>query len=1056
MTQTSDGSWLQPVFDAANAGMDVLVLCRATSSVRLVLRALASGGPAGKRGYAGLQVTTLSGYVHAALPGALVETPHEGIELPSEHPWAPLLTDRPRLTAQLRQHAERVQLTAIAGAPLVGLRRELQVFTDSAWGRTALAEAAPALLRSRAPGPVFAVGFPEPPATGFGTVGPFERAVLAALHATHLSAAPCREEGPLAARRLPDVGAEARAIAASVLASEAPADRVLVLVPDIATEERVRCALRRNGIPVGDDGASPLSRHALVALLAPLLPLFASGGGERVHAQDLLRLLVAPVLARTPPRAGIVPVPGIDAQRASVRQIRRVIAGCGRVSATLADWLGALAQLEARAEHDHQATKAEDRAGPAARLVAARIVRARVETVARHAAGAGTLGDLAGLVVDLKLSDPADRHGHAIIGALRDNRRLPAEQEAFEEALGSAISSGRVDLGVQILRYHAYDGRDSDLLLLAGVHDKGLGASPRPDPFLTAADGRLLGLPSPRETVLERIALAISAARRCLREPVAYVTTHDATGRAAGTPVDLPLCLDDRDRLHSHGLTFDLPERRDRAALIEGEGVRDQATLQVDAEWVREGSAETAYTCEPFEATEDPLPDYLDAHEVRLPERLRPYLGEAGVYPDANNGLPTGFRLSASRATAFSQCLWRAYAQSALALESPEVIEEDLDATEVGSAMHRALQDAVVGVRWIVPTASVAAAREALLTRLVAATAKALDEQADERPAAVESAAMRSARRGLAQRWGRHWGHYVRVRIIGFDEAQEALLTSVFQGIEQEPEFVAALDALGPGLSPAQRRFLATGLRDGLIDAAGDGTRLQTDVVVGRLGVRTAPAVRARLDLARPAELDLLLDLTRSLAAEVEYRPSGDLEVVGLEVGFGKSRGAGEAVWLQLGPSRVEVRGSIDVVDRRHGSTPLAASMYRVGDFKTGGLAGQTNQIVASLVRPQLSFYALVLRHQGPLHDHPAPVVTEELYYDQVRSLDRVAVGIDDETLDHVATTFGRILGRAEKGFWPLLPHPDGCPIRGAKGAYCDFSEICRLRGSFAPEEEHR
>ena len=37
---------------------------------------------------------------------------------------------------------------------------------------------------------------------------------------------------------------------------------------------------------------------------------------------------------------------------------------------------------------------------------------------------------------------------------------------------------------------------------------------------------------------------------------------------------------------------------------------------------------------------------------------------------------------------------------------------------------------------------------------------------------------------------------------------------------------------------------------------------------------------------------------------------------------------------------------------------------------------------------------------------------------------------------------------------YPLLPHPDGCPVRGARGAYCDFADVCRMRASFAPEEE--
>ncbi|MBK9388590.1 MAG: PD-(D/E)XK nuclease family protein [Planctomycetes bacterium] len=448
------------------------------------------------------------------------------------------------------------------------------------------------------------------------------------------------------------------------------------------------------------------------------------------------------------------------------------------------------------------------------------------------------------------------------------------------------------------------------------------------------------------------------------------------------------------------------------------------------------------------------LPDYLDRHEVRHPARLRAWLGEVGVYPGTAEGLPPGFRLSASRLSAFAQCSWRAYAESALALRAPEEISEDLDASEIGSAMHVALERAAMGVRWIVPTASVAGARQAFLERLVAATQGALDEQAKQRPASVETSAMVAARAGLSARWGRHWAHYARARIVGFDEAREAVLRELFGRLRDTEDFGRALDALGPSFSAAQRAHLSEGLFAALIDAGGDLERLAPELVVGGLGKKTVGVTRAILAAPRPPALAALCERARASAGSVEYHRDGDLEVVGLEVAFGRARDDGEPLWLRLGEERVEVRGSIDVIDRRHGIVPDAGARYRVGDFKTGGSAGTAKQIASSLVRPQLTLYALALEERGPLEGHPRPAVTEELYYDQVRSLGRTVVPLDQPTLEHARRTLARALSRPRRGSWPLMPHPDGCPLRGVRTAYCDFQEICRLRGSFAPEDD--
>lgn len=389
-------SWLDPILQATDT--EVLVLCRTGASVRAVLREIGAGhGGGGRGGFAGLRVSTLSGFVRSALPCELVPAQPAEEPFPAEHPWEPLLRDRPRLTSLLRSHVERARLAVAVGQKLDDMEPNLCALVASGWAPTALATHAARILASSRPERVFAVGFE-------GAAAPFEHAVLTALDARPLLASPFRAPAPIRTRRLPDVSAEARAIVAEILAHpDVRAERVLVLVPDAASEERVRSALLRNGVEVGDDGASPLKRHALAALLVPLLPAFASRGSEPVHGEDLLRLLVTPVLAHTPPRGGIVPVPGVDAQRASVRQMRAVIAGCGRVFATIGDWGSSIARIEARAEQNHDAATPDEKPGTASRLVATRIVRARVAAVALHTAGTGTLRDVGRLIADLKL-----------------------------------------------------------------------------------------------------------------------------------------------------------------------------------------------------------------------------------------------------------------------------------------------------------------------------------------------------------------------------------------------------------------------------------------------------------------------------------------------------------------------------------------------------------------------------------------------------------------------------------------------------------------------------
>jgi len=356
-----------------------------------------------------------------------------------------------------------------------------------------------------------------------------------------------------------------------------------------------------------------------------------------------------------------------------------------------------------------------------------------------------------------------------------------------------------------------------------------------------------------------------------------------------------------------------------------------------------------------------------------------------------------------------------------------------------------------------VPDARVEAVRADLLDRLLAATETAVAETAAARLGGMDTPALEAARDGVVARWRRHWANYVRLRIVGVETTNKDVAWSLAHDAGDALD--AAVDAIFPAgtYSNAARTQIRKGLKYGLVD-----TRGELDVIVAdpwpviRHIQGKANQAGARAFLRAPPLPVAVVDLFGAFRLAFSARcfdVSGDRRVVGLELQFGTlGRDDTHApLTLALGREPIAVRGFIDLVDARE----PADGRLRVSDFKTGrSRPGTPLQMTHSLVRPQLPLYALALRELGELPGVPAPVRPEALAYDCVQTLELIEEQVDDEVLDHAAATFGALLDRARDGSYPLLPHPDGCPIRGAKGAYCDFAEVCRLRDTFAPEED--
>ncbi len=198
--------------------------------------------------------------------------------------------------------------------------------------------------------------------------------------------------------------------------------------------------------------------------------------------------------------------------------------------------------------------------------------------------------------------------------------------------------------------------------------------------------------------------------------------------------------------------------------------------------------------------------------------------------------------------------------------------------------------------------------------------------------------------------------------------------------------------------------------------------------------------------------MEALCARVRAELGDAGFDPHGDLPVKALELAFGDlDRGAPLA--LALGREPIAVRGKIDAVVRRLGDGAVRGTVYRVVDFKTGGASPTEDDLAGSLLKPQLAFYALALEAIAPVDaSHPGPFAVERGELDFVRQRKAVSAALGGGVLRRARAVFGGLLDRARDGSYPLAPHPKACPLLSQRGAYCDFSELCRLRPASAGE----
>lgn len=1071
-------TWLTPIRDALDEERPVLVLCRSSATKREVLRRFAAlARPGVAIAWSDLQVMTLGGFLESLeLDRSTTDSSATEVcpPLPEGHPWQARLAERPKLRRRLFRRMAPVYEARLLGRE-GALSEPIEQLLEADWGRPDHLALAKRLLSG---GLVFdpelqrfAIGFSED-----SGLTPMELALVDAIGCRRIpeerSGAPppsARDEGLLACA-VTDVAAEARTVANRCLASfqaGIKAEEIVVLTAGSQTAQRIRAACRRNGVPVADDAPVPLTRHGLCSVLRPLLPLFEARGAGLLHVRDLHRLFSHPSLSRRAPKNAALLLPtDVDADdkpRIELRSVRGFLRECRLSRAGLDDWDRALIRQEEPLVTLYREADGRGRDAARRRLVSLAILRARLARLATHARSGRGLGALGALLDDLRLRDPRDGLGIAIRSALGRAAARPATEAHFEDALDQAGSTGRVESGVQLLSIDGWDGRPAKRLMIVDVHGQGLAKVPARDPFLCDADAGVLGLESPVEVVRRRLRV-LGEAVRSADKALAIVTQNDAGGRAVSPPVGLtlryevvPTGLEDQN----FGLELEGYERSAREALKEGEGdTADPSARQVDLEWFRAGWIfHDPVQVPALEPKTTPLPEFLRRDLGWFPEDLRPWLGWLGE----GEGLPDGFKLSASRLGHLTSCLYQGFANSRLRLRPREEIEEELNAREVGSAVHKAFERATLGISLRVPTAELEAARQTLDERLETEFDRAAEEALAGLPGIRANAALAVAREGFVRRWRVAWRHYVEQRIRSVEEhnaelrgpvLEKDILRPIFKGERALPGPPESGLHLIPGLPDYHRKTFVAAFAEALREADFDVEAVvqsrarwigsTSKLARGGLAPFVAEPVfeaglRALAELARQEVQSRLLDL------------SGDLTVVKTELAFGEvpDRAATE-LQLQLGREAVSVRGFIDAIKRLRGAVDTATARYDIVDYKTGKSPfNDSDRMNSRLTAPQLILYALALQELGVIEDdEPAPIEVLSLVYDVVRQPKLSEWPGHPELLERAAGAFGELLDHARDGRWPLRPQPAECPALGGKG-YCDYKDACRIRQGF-------
>lgn len=1098
--------WLDPIVSGYEDPRRTLVLCRTAAAGNAVKRWVAQRG-----GIIGIEVVTPSGLAMSLKAPRLVperiDRPDAGPKVPPGHPWESV-NGRPGLAEVLTGHLVDIRVEGISRD---NLPVEVRPLLDAGWGGGDDTDALLSLVeRVEAGGDAARLGFDRVFAIGFGVPGTdlvsppgpnryFEK-LLAGLCAVRLSAPVVSPDAKPETVLAADVVSEAAWVVKNVMdfrdAGGDPED-ALVLFAGEDDRDRITAALARNGIPTAVDQAQRLSRHALAILMHSILPWFDDSGSDSVIlvGETMRKLFQSPLLGRALyPDADAADLrrridgwkkttsdeeagknDAATAKRDDLslhrRSVTDALKDCHMIRGTLDAWIAALGAVA-----DNPGAKTSTRR-------TALLLWQRLEWL--KAMRGPTIGHLQKYLNQLSLLKFKDRVVRSIDKALVQNADRPATADALNDVLDGAVSDGSINRGVTLLDYANYDGRPSRLCLLTGMHSKGVGQAPAPDPFFTDDVAATWGRCGGAAYVSFLMAQAGAAAGRAERS-LACVVQRAADGRAV-VPVSHRLISltshKPADGLRNYGLALEIEESRNHAALVVedsavpvagpaacGDTEADHAALMATVEWIRGGgtyerSGDMSTDADAPADAGPSVPDTKDPKKLTLaeiiatdwgflPTSIKPYLGDGSSIPDAK--IAQNKVLSASSGfEPMTHCLFQAYLKTTLGLKESEDLEEELSATEVGTAVHAALEEIGTDPRWRPATEADVEDSVAELSKvLVEATGRHLNDLLKNLPQATP--ALAAARMGLANRWGNHLKLYVRSRVESQERARPAVLNALEHELMNSAD-VARLkaDAAARMTVKSHRDDAAAWIKQAVL-AVIDGNDPADEGLFAHCNKNSIVTVRSwALD---PDIQKAVKALGQEWGALRRIRLAAKGRIIGGEAEwkFGAYDGeeTGSAMTVTLGDqTHVAIRGAVDRI--RYFKGPVGNVVVEICDFKTGTKYSALDTAAAAGTKPQLPVYAIALE-QARLDgvapaDDPGSVEGTSLVYDFIRTApdgDVIEFALDQagKSLEATRKLLGQLLGMMRSGEYPVLPHTTTCPVLNKWGHdYCPFRAVCRF-----------
>lgn len=1106
--------WMDEQLGPLQAGRRVLVLCRTKATVSLVRRWAARRG-----GVLGLEAATPAGLAQQVRQDPIfgsgrVRSAPEDV-LPPSTAIGRRIGARPGLAGYARQWVQHTRSALGVGAD-IRAPAWLTELVDTGWGHdddddavTALVEAAalrgPKLGASSSWDRVVALGFDRPRRA----LRPWEIVLVARL----TGCAPCVPETvrrPLDAIAVPDVAAEARL--AVRLAADDP-DGTLILVSDTATARRVRDTLARSRLPCAWRDNEPLAIHELASAVRICAPWFAMAPDPPIQVADLAFVLVRLGLHRSVHpaaeavrrtllvAAGLAP----EGDRLGRRAVLTVLEQSRLLDAPLSGWRRRLVALVG----ERAGTDPELASHVAAVVVRLELLRASlegrpIEEVVQELVGTpvpfeaddfdevvallldarpeanpagNTLGAIRKFLVGCRIRLHDDPIARAIVGALNQRSKWPSGPSHVHQTLAGAHDTGVSSDGVDVLMVDDWDGRPCRQLVVLDVHDHGLTRRAAPDPLLTDAEIGALGAPAGRQVVEERLAQLYRAAAVAGRV-VALVTRRDAGGREVlppiqlelrfggdpvpsygwrlpGLPEDAALVL---DSVSGFGLTADI-EAPDHADPV----IRHLAT-QATVEWYREGRGISGIRVgAPLPVrTGTTLLDQRERERPFAPAWVLPYFGHAEGVPEA--GLAAGPHSSSRLFRRLAHCGYQAFTVGPLGIRDRRELTQELDPSEVGTAVHQALERVGPLARWRLAGDGTTERRQ-LVERLRDATRHAFDDALAR--FGPLSAARRASAEGRRDRWNMHWPSYVASRT----SAPPPIIDPILEG---HPLVTAAIDAFRRTV-PAGRTLGDFTVRSFVLWAAKMSGRALQDLapdVLLRTGCRDTLPPSCLPDLPAFAADP---DLGRLRVAIGEYQRRFEAwrlppHTSVAEVPFGTEPTEPEATFdlgravLKLGASEVAVSGRVDRIDLVN--TARGDRYAAIVDYKTGAREDgrQFRRDQFSLKDPQLLLYAMVVERAGRGDHVPevfrnvrAAVIAQDRVEHADTDPDRTGqrplppdtwMPVDASLLAWAARQLGGLVDEARSGRWTLRPRADTCPmISPFSHDRCPVASACRFRG---------